>query len=222
MISFSVVTFLMLVIMPKYKRIFVEFGESMPLITDVLLDSWTVIELSSIPIALGVAAALMAVLAVIFSPSVRWRTPLIGQLYRWGVQGEILRTLGRLLATGQTVPHALGFLMRSTVLPEVATRRLGDATTAVESGQPLNESLNRVGLLPAPMSALLRTSEAVGTLPWALVELGDNLVARAYRVVQRLSLAVAPVLIVLVGSLVGFVVLAMFLPLIQLLTRLSA
>jgi type II secretory pathway component PulF len=217
----TVVTFLMLVIVPKFKKIFMEFGEQLPPITMALIDSWYIVSEFSAFFFLAFVLGLVVVFAVVFYPGVRWRTPFIGQLYRWGIQGEILRTLGRLLAAGQTVPQALGFLARSSVLPYEVTTRLNAASVDVEEGQPLNDALNRAGLLPTPMSGLLHTSERVGTLPWALVELGDNLAARAFRVVRRLSLAVAPILVVAVGSLVGFVVLAMFLPLIQLLTRLS-
>ena len=64
---------------------------------------------------------------------------------------------------------------------------------------------------------------ALGTLAAVFAALFVALLPKldAYRHRPRLSLAVAPILVVAVGSLVGFVVLAMFLPLIQLLTRLS-
>ncbi|MDB5309771.1 MAG: putative secretion system protein GspF-like [Gemmataceae bacterium] len=217
----AITTFLMIAIVPKFKRIFAEFGEHLPVTTTVLIDAWTAAEefLPLVPVAALLGVAAVSVVGV--NAGVRWYTPLIGRLYRWGVQGEILRTLGRLLAAGQTVPQALGFLARSDVLPGVVRRRLNRASGAVEGGEPLNDALARAGLLPEPMSPLVRTSERVGTLPWALVELGDHLAGRAFRVVRRLSLVVAPVLVVVVGSLVGFIALGMFLPLIQLLTRLS-
>ena len=217
----SIVAFLMIFIVPKYQRIFREFGEHLPILTSTMIHYWVLISEYDFVVFLPLGLLVMGLVMVALYPGVRWYTPFLGRLYRWGVQGEILRTLGRLLAAGQTVPKALGFLAHSSVLPRVVTKRLNAATADVEAGQPLNVSLNRAGLLPAPMSALLQTSERVGSLPWALIELGDHQAARAFRVVRRLSLAVSPVLIVAVGSLVGFVVLAMFLPLIQLITRLS-
>jgi type II secretory pathway component PulF len=54
-----------------------------------------------------------------------------------------------------------------------------------------------------------------------LRELGEMLAGRATRVVRRISLIVAPALVLLVGAVVAFIVLAMFMPLIDLITRMS-
>ncbi len=217
----SITTFLMLFIVPRFKRIFDEFGETLPAPTLAIMNVWAAAAEYSWLIPLLMLAGLMLVAILIVNPGVRWRTPLIGRLYRSGIQGEILRTLGRLLAAGQTVPQALGFLTRSHVLPAAVVRRLDAASKAVERGEPLNDALNNAGLLPTTMSPLLQTSERVGTLPWALVALGDNLSGRAFRLVRLTSLVLGPVMVVLVGVVVGFIALGMFLPLIKLLTRLA-
>jgi type IV pilus assembly protein PilC len=137
------------------------------------------------------------------------------------VQAEVLRTLGRLLAVGRTVPEALGFLAAAADLPAVARRRLRATAAAVGRGEPLDASLADAGLLPPSMAPLVRSAGRVRNLPWALVELGDHLAGRAFRVVRRLSLVVSPILVALVGAVVGFIAVAMFLPLIQLITSLT-
>jgi type IV pilus assembly protein PilC len=221
LLTSSVVTFLMLTIMPRFRRIFNEFGTQLPSLTLMMIDVWNFAQEYAPFVFLAFALGSLIALTVALYPSVRWRTPLVGRLYRWGIQGEILRTLGRLLGSGQTVPQALGFLARSSVLPSIVVRRLAGVTLAVEAGQPLNETLYRAGLLPATMGPLLNTSQRVGNLPWAMVQLGDNLVSRAYRLVRRLSLIAAPISVMAVGAVVCFVVVGMFLPLIKLLTNLS-
>lgn len=217
----SITTFLMLYIVPRFKRIFDEFGQTLPAPTLAIIDAWVAVSEYGwlVPVLVLVGLVLVAVLVV--NPGARWRAPLVGRLYRSGVQGEILRTLGRLLAAGQTVPQALGFLARSRVLPAAVVRRVDAASGAVDRGDPLNDALKNAGLLPTAMSPLLRTSERVGTLPWALVALGDHLSGRAFRLVRLVSLLLAPVMVVLVGVVVGFIALGMFLPLIKLLTRLA-
>lgn len=142
-------------------------------------------------------------------------------LYRSGVQSEVLRSLGQLLAAGRTVPQALQFLAYSDDLPGVVQGKLGLALAATERGEPLDAALNGAGLLPSNMVPLVRSAQRVQTLPWALGELGESLSGKAFRVVRKLTLVVAPLLIIAVGAVVAFVALAMFMPLIQLLTRLS-
>ncbi len=217
----SIIAFLMVFIIPRYKRIFDDFGERLPQTTLVLIDVCYFLGEYAALVSLVFLLAVAAFFFIMFSPLVKWYTPFIGRQYRAGIQGELLRTLGKLLAVGQTAPQALGFLARSHVLPGVVQRRLDSATRQVETGQPLNDALHRAGLLPTSMSALVQTSQRIGSLPATLIEMGDALATRSFRVVRRMSLAVAPVLIVVVGSVVGFVVIAMFFPLVQLLTRLS-
>jgi len=217
----AVTTFLMVAILPKYRRIFDEFGEALPPFTAALVDGWAIMEdfLPLVPVALFLG--LIAVAVVIANPTVRWRTPVLGRLYGWGVQAQVLRALGRLLAAGRTVPQALGFLGATDDFPAVVRRRLATATAGVERGDPLAAALGRAGLLPAAMGPLVVSAEKVRTLPWALGELGDHLSGRAFRLVRRVSLVASPLMVVAVGGVVGFVAVGMFMPLITLLTRLG-
>jgi type II secretory pathway component PulF len=216
-----IASYLMIKIVPKFRKIFQEFGEPLPQLTRTLIDCWVAFEVFIPVVLLMMFLAFVAIATVIANPTVRWYTPIVGRLYRWGMQAEILRALGRLLAVGQTVPQALGFLTDAAVLPLVVRRRLDVATAIVERGEPLADALGGAGLLPTSMAPLVRSAEKVRTLPWALGELGGHLADRAFRLVRWVSVVVAPLMVVAIGAVVGFVDIAMFLPLIQLLTRLS-
>jgi len=221
-IIFAVVSFLSIFIIPKYKKIFDEFGLSLPVITQTLTDnsSWFA-DYSLLVQLITLFLILMGISLVIASPTVRWHMPLLGRLYCWGVQAEVLRSLGRFLAVGQPVPAALTFMIQPHVFPPVVQRRLRAVEATIGQGEPLEIALRGAGLLPASMAPLVSSATRVGNLPWALVELGDHLSGRAFRLVKQLSLMLAPILVVAIGMVVLFVVVAMFLPLIKLLERLS-
>jgi type IV pilus assembly protein PilC len=221
-IVFGVVSFLSITIIPRYKRIFDEFGMSLPVITLTLTDSsvWFA-DYSPLIQPATILLILTGIALVIASPTVRWHTPLLGRLYRWGVQGEVLRSLGRFLTVGQTVPAALAFMIESRVFPPVVQRRLRVVETAIGRGELLETALRQAGLLPASMVPLVSSATRVGNLPWALVELGDHLSGRAFRLVRQLSLVLSPILVVVIGAVVLFVVVALFLPLIKLLEGLA-
>ena len=214
----GITSFLMIYIIPKFKRIFYEFDQDFPPVTQALIAVWETIEMTSI-IPLTLLFGIVVSVVLIANPTARWHTPIFGRLYRWGVQATVLRTLGRLLAVGQTVPQALGFLRDSDDLPPVVQRRLAIALANVLRGDTLDDSLDRAELLPPSMAPLVRSAERVRTLPWALGELGDHLADRAFKLVRRVSLFAAPSMVVAVGALVGFVVLGIFMPLIHLLSR---
>jgi protein transport protein HofC len=71
------------------------------------------------------------------------------------------------------------------------------------------------------MVALVQTAERLNNLPWALRELGELLSGSAVRMARRISIVVAPLLVLAVGALVACVAIGMFMPLIALLTRLA-
>ncbi|OWK47001.1 type II secretion system F family protein [Fimbriiglobus ruber] len=216
-----IAAFLMVYIVPRFHKIFAEFGEPFPFETQVLVDTWnfTGENFLLVPAVLGLG--LIAVAAVIAISTVRWYTPFVGRLYRMRARAEFLRALGRLLVAERTIPLALEFLGNSGDLPPVVRRRVATAAVGIGRGDPLADALERAGLLPSHMAPLVRSAERVHTLPLALGELGDRLAVRAARAVRRAMIVASPLLVIAVGAVVGFIAVAMFLPLIHLLTRLS-
>jgi type IV pilus assembly protein PilC len=214
-------TFLMLSVMPRMQRIFADFGEPLPALTQRLLtalDGWDDYQ-DALILAVPVAVLLAVLLAL--SPAVRWYLPVLGRVFRWEAQGLVLRMLGVLVEVGWPAPKALQLLADTAHVPSMVRQRLDAARRAVERGEPLAAALRGAGLLPSSMAPLVGTAERTRTLPWALAELGTLLAGRAVRLARRVSLVVSPVLVAAVGLLVAFIALAMFMPLIQLLTRLS-
>jgi type II secretory pathway component PulF len=217
----AITAFLMMSVLPRFERIFDDFGQDLPEATarlqslaDLVSDfdwaiSWTLLGLM----------ALVALLIV--SSTARWYFPGVARLYRKHVQGLVLKMLAVLLEVNKPVPEALALLADSGSLASVARRRLRVARRRVEQGEPLADSLRRARLLPRAMVPLVQTAERVRNLPWALAELGENLGQSTVRLMQRISLVVFPLIVVVIGCLVGFIVIAMFLLLVDLIGRLG-
>jgi len=212
----SITAFLMAAVIPKLRRIFQDFGRTMPEASERLIAGWewgidhagTMAVVSMVGLFLG---------ALVFvSPGVRWWTPILGRFFRWDVQGLVLRSLGTLLSTGQPVPRALALLADAEDLPAPAERRLRRAQALTERGEPLAVALGSAGLLPAAMRPLVQAAERGNTLPWAMTELGEVLARRGLALARRLSVFIAPLSIFAVGALVLMIVLGIFMPLIEL------
>jgi type IV pilus assembly protein PilC len=217
----GITAFLVVTIVPKFKKIFDEFGQKFPTITQTLVNySWIAADfLFVLPATIFFAAVAGAL--VIASPAVRWYTPLLGRLYRWEAQGQVLRSLGVLVEAGKPVPESLHFLAEGDELSGPVRKRLGRAAAAAERGEPLAAALRANGLLPKSMVPLVQAAERAGTLPWALAELGEHLGGKAHRIVKRLSLILSPFLVAAVGVVVAFIAVGMFLPLIKLMESLG-
>jgi type IV pilus assembly protein PilC len=217
----GIATYFMSNIMPRINKIFDDFKQPLPDTTVYLNAAWAHLSEWWMVIAVVCGAVLGLLALVIASPRIRWHLPLIGRAYRWEVQGLILRMLGELVAAGRPFPESFARLAETADFPPVVRGRIDAARRAIERGDSMADSMYRAGLLPASMAPLVRAAQRAHTLPWALSELGEMLAGRATRMVRRVSLVLSPMMVLGVGTIVGFIVLAMFLPLIQLLTRLS-
>lgn len=214
-------SFVMIMIMPKYKRIFAEFDIQLPAITQALIYAWNIYVMFQPVIAMGMLGTIVLIAVVIAHPRVRWHLPVLGRLYQWDVQAQVLRLLGILLGAGRTAPAALHLLAEADEYPAVIRERLAYAADRVEAGQPLAFALREAGLLSSAMAPLLTSAEQSRSLPWALGELSAVQAGRAVQLVKRISLIVAPLMVLAVGGLVAFVGGGLFFPLIELISEIG-
>jgi type II secretory pathway component PulF len=213
------VGFLFVFVIPKYEKIFADFKLEPPWLTTKFINAWGAIfrHAGLLLVAfLGLVALAGAVLA---SSTVCWYLPGLGPLYRMHARSRVLKGLALLLETSMPLPQALSVLYDSGFFPVVIRNRLRALRSAVERGEPLPENLYRCGLLPRHMLPLVQAAERAQTLPWAIAELGDSLAKRVSRLTYRLTMTVFPLTVMALGVLVGVVAVAMFWPLVKLLTE---
>jgi type IV pilus assembly protein PilC len=216
----SVVTFIAYFIVPKFKKIFMDFGVDLPPLTLTLMEDAELITRYWYIVVLGIQVVLLCILIITLSSTARWFFPVLGAVYRRGVRARVLHILSVLLETGKPLPQSFAVLGRLP-LGRAALVRLDDARLMIEDGEPLGDSLRRVGLLGSHMAPLVSSAERAGNLPWALRELADSMYQRTMRSLQRIMQVVFPASILALGMLVALVVTSIFVPLIQLISELS-
>ncbi len=210
--------FWMTFLLPKMQRIFAEFGAELPTATQRLVAFGDLVPATVPLLLLGIAALVAALFA---SSTLRWYLPGMAYVYRRQVQSHVLKTLAVLLEANTPVPEALTLLADSEGFAPVVQRRLEAVRRRIEQGEPLADSLRRGGLLPASFVPLVQAAERAHNLPWALRELGETLADRTVRALRRFSQFVFPLVVVALGLLVGCIVVGIFMPLIDLMTRLA-
>ncbi len=162
---------------------------------------------------------LVALLVVCFSSVCWWYLPGIGPLYQMLTQGRVLQLLALAVAANRPLPQAVAILVESRYGTFVVRRRLRALAQRLEQGHPLAPSLRRCGLLTPAMVPLVKAGERVGNLPWVLAELGKARVDRVIRILRLTSKLLSPVILIAVGTLVAYIAVAMFLPLVNVITR---
>ncbi len=171
-----------------------------------------------------VPMALYGLFRLMNSPADRWRLicriPLIGPILRYCALTNFCHRMAMLLEADLPLPLAFELAGSSVGDAEVADacQRMGHA---VESGQPLSKAVRLWDAIPAGLGQLFHWSENQQSMPEALHLAGDLFESRA-RAQSRFATSVLSVVILLmIFSWIGFAVLALYLPMIQLIGRLA-
>ncbi len=211
-----ILVFIMLKIVPAFQKIFLDFGTVLPPSTQTLISGshfyaayWYLF-----PFPL-LGALLLSYAMMRYWGWTDWDLPGVDRLVRRLDSAEILDGLALVARQQQPLGDGITALARSYPKHDVR-QRLWQTEADVRAGRDWCESLRDHGLIQAGDLAVLQAAQRVGNLPWALQEMADSGRRRlAYRV-QAMIQAAFPVLLVLAGLIVMFVVVALFLPVITL------
>ena len=214
-------TFQTVFIVPKFQKIFQEFQAKMPLTSEWFFRFSNLLARFWFLLIPAVLCLIGLILLPILIPRVRWWFPLVGRIYRVHVQGNLLSMLGISMLTQEVMPWVLGFLKGSSYFPKPAMRQIDDLASRMEKGEPFAASMRESGWVPSHMVPLMESAQRVGNLPWALSEAGTQRNRLAFVSSQRLTFTLFPILLLILGLVVGFIAVAMFLPLVELIVMLT-
>lgn len=218
----SILAILMAFVVPTFLGMFAEMGSSLPWPTQVLVTAcdairnwwWLVVGL----IAGGIVLLRMLIKTPAGKRSVDellLRLPIFGSLLRRLLIARFARTLGTLLTSGVPILGALT-TVRATVSNAVLDRALDEVERSLKSGESLAPPIERSGAFPPLVSRMVALGEETGELDGILVQIADTYEEEVDVQLGGLTQLLEPLLIVFVGGVVGFIVVAMFLPLLSL------
>lgn len=228
-IASAILTFIMVFIVPKFEQIFKELGVQLPGVTVALIDfsnfigSWW-----------GASLLLALILAIIgikmlkktekggnFIDRVWMKTPVFGNIIKKSSVARFTRTLGTLVTSGVGFLDALDITKSAT--PNVVVRNAIQAVRdSVKEGETINEPLRRSGVFDDIVVNMIKVGEETGELDKMLIKIADNYDEEVDAAVAAMMSLLEPLLIVFMGGAVGFIVIALFMPLIKLIEQLGA
>ena len=142
---------------------------------------------------------------------VKLQFPVFGGLLNKIVLSRFTRTLGTLIGNGVPLLSALG-MTRDTVGNEVFASEINKSYVKVEMGESLAGTLSKSGIFPPIVIDMIAVGEETGNLPDALVRIADTNDREVESSVKALTSLIEPVMILVMGTIVGFIVMAMLLP----------
>lgn len=218
--SFLVITFLTVFVVPRFADIYEGMGGELPWLSGMLLRIGQVVGQHPWWVLGGLAALLMAAVAASRSPVVRkavaaqlWQMPVVGERLRLVELATLYRTLGLLLQAGVAVVSALE--ASSELVGPALKLSLKDATRRVQEGARLSESLSAHGLTTPVSLRMVRVGEHTGELGPMLERAATFYDEELARFADWIGRVVSPVLMLIMGVLIGGIVVLMYLPIFQ-------
>ena len=228
-IAVAIVTGIMYFVIPQFEEIFKDFGVKLPGITVVLLDisnfvakqyGWAYIILSPLAVMLLWKLIRISKGGRYVTDVIKIKIPVIGGIIRKGVIARFTRTLGTLISAGVPILDAIN-ITKETAGNEVYSRALEKVHDAIREGESMADPLRATRTVDSIVVNMVDVGEETGDLDKMLVKIADNYDNDVDVAVSSLVSILEPIMVVILGGIVGFIVVALFMPMISLISELG-
>ncbi len=227
-VAITVVSLVIALVIPRFRTIFDSFGIDMPPVTQLLLDvsGFTVTYWYAV-FGTPVLALLLHGLFMRRGGAYRYRMhklllslPLLGILLKQGLIAAFARTFGTLLQAG--VPHldALS-IVRDTSTNEVIIDGVENIRRVVREGEGIARPMEETGAFDDLVCNMVDVGEQTGELDGMLLRVANAYETKVDRDIDTFFKVIEPILLILVAVFVGFIVVALFLPLMKIMSSLN-
>lgn len=225
----GITAFLLVTVIPKFQQVFNDIlgGQSLPAITEFVMGLSEFVQHNGLQIFAGVAA--FVVLYKMFGKTkfgayqldrLRLAVPVTGTLVKRTAISQFSRTLGTLLSSGVPILQAL-VIVRDTTANRVVRRAIQSVHDAVKEGESMTDPLAASGVFPPMVVSMVQVGEETGQLSDMLTRIANTYDDEVDNAVAGMTAAIEPALIIFLAVVVGTIVIAMFLPMIKIISSVS-
>ncbi len=228
--AIGITGFLLVVVIPKFKDIFNDLleGKPLPAITQFVMNASNLVMHNGPMVVAAVVG--FVVLFKIFAKTktgsyvidvLKIHAPMFGSLVRRTAVARMTRTLGTLLSSGVPVLQAL-VIVRDTTGNAVISRAIQSVHDSVKEGESMTAPLAASKVFPPMVISMVEVGEETGALPDMLTRIADTYDDEVDNAVAGLTSVIEPIMIIVLAVIVGTIVIAMFMPMIQIIGTLGA
>ena len=223
----GITLFLLVFIIPKFEEMFYSMNVALPAITKGLLATSIFLKSYLLYWVIGLVLAIVAVIQYSKSAKGRlamdWlclRLPVFGPLFSKVAISRFSRTFATLIQSGVPILGALE-IVSQTCGNQLVANAILKASESVRQGETLGEPLAQSGIFPPMVTRMISIGEKTGALETLLEKISDFYDQQVKTTVESLTSLIEPIMIGLMGFLVGGMVLAIFLPIFKMVGSLS-
>ena len=217
-VAVGVVVFLMSVVVPGITAIFVEMNRPLPWPTRFLISTSAFIKTYLVLIAILVCATFFGIVAGyttkngrLFADRTKLKLPLFGKLFLKLEIARLTRTLGILLVSGIPILSALE-IAKQVIQNSFIAGALDSVKDLVSKGDNIANAIRRTGLFPPIVFHIIATGQISGDIEGGLINIADMYDGEVELTTKTLTSLLEPVILLFMGAVVAFIVLAVLLP----------
>ena len=229
LLAMGIMVCLLIFIVPKFETIFHDMLGDKPLptitlfvigISDFMQQHWAfLLGVIVVVFAAGKVAARTHAGRVVMDRA-KLRAPLFGDLIRKTSISRFSRTLGTLVTSGVPILQAL-HITRETAGNTVIAQAISQVHDSVKEGESITQPLEASGAFPPMVISMIDVGEETGQLPEMLLKIAEVYDDEVDNSVAALTSLLEPIMIVLLALIVGTIVIALFMPLISIISGLQ-
>ncbi len=226
-VATGILILLMTFVVPRFKEVFAGMDVTMPRFTLIVLAISDAIRHHILPVMGGAAVVWVLFLLFLKTKAGRliWdkfklKMPAIGPVISKIAISRFSRTLGTLVSSGVPILQALT-IVKETAGNVVISNAVSKVHESVKEGETITAPLESSAVFPPMVVSMVDVGEQTGALPEMLLRIADNYEEEVDNSVAAMTSLLEPIMIVFLAVVVGSIVIAMFLPLIAMITQMS-
>ncbi len=210
--------FMLMFVIPVFAKMFSDFGGTLPAptrfvmgISDFLRDYWWVLIGSAAAFTFGFRAYGKTKKGRLNIDKLALRIPVLGNVIRISSVARFTRTLGTLVGSGVPILQGLDITAR-TAGNMVLTNAIMETRDSITQGATISEPLKKCGVFPPMVVQMISVGEQTGAIDEMLAKIADFYDEEVDTAVEQLTSVIEPIMIVVMGVVVGGMLIAMYLP----------
>jgi len=220
-VGFTTIVILVTFVMPKMTVMFTDFGQSLPIPTQILMGLSGIIQHYWLLLILFLVGVTMTVVKIYNTPEgrmtidrFRLNSPVMGPLIKKVEIARFTRTLSTLLENGVPILGALQIVLE-TVGNAVIKQDIEKASAAVKEGSGLAAGLSGSVSIPPAVMSMIAIGEEGGHVEKSLLKVALGYERESDEAIKIMMSLIEPLLILTLGVIVGFIVISMLLPIFE-------
>lgn len=221
-IAFVVIAVILIFVIPAFEKMFADFGGTLPMPTQIVINISNIIQHYILAIIIGIAAIVIAFKKYYATKSGRTKCdaialklPVFGILIRKVAVAKFTRTLGTMISSGVPILDGLEIVAK-TAGNTTVENAIYSVKKSISEGKTIAEPLEKSGVFPTMVCQMINVGEQSGSLDTMLNKIADFYDDEVDEAVGNLTAMMEPLLMLFLGTTVGGLVIAMYLPIFKL------